>query len=131
MAAEIQRVQVNVRMMDEYDPILVNAFTTPTAGLVVHPSRRIYVERGVARYVRRRNHWSISIYPIGVRVFSGIPTREQAEEIIAIHLTGYQWVGLFEADIFATNDRDKLKEMGRNVRKIIQKQREALGLELE
>lgn len=110
MEREVKKVKIPLHMMDDTLPIIkVDAYTTPVAGLVVHPARSYVYSKGEYRVLRRNRHWNISLYPTGVKVLSGIPSKEQAIEFVVTHLSEYKWIGLRIEDVREAND---MKAMG-------------------
>jgi hypothetical protein len=120
MERELKRVMVSIRMNDDTPPEPVAAYTTPVAGLVVHPGRKSVWRSGKKIVIARRNKWAISLYPVGLRVVGEIPTREQAVDIVITRFAKYQWVGLVVDDIRNTNDMDVLAKEAANARRYIE-----------
>lgn len=98
--------------------ILVHQATvelSPTAGLVVHPEF-LCVDGYTNKIIRRRNRWVITHYPSGLAAFKDIPTKADALEIIANHMSHLNWVGMTGNDAVKSNPAEDISSMVKAVR---------------
>jgi hypothetical protein len=121
MERELKKVKVNIFMREGRERILIEAYTTPVAGLVLHPRRDYVTQNRIERIIVRRNSWDISLYPVGLRVFGDIPSYQQAYEITTERLAKYSWIAFTAKDVQDSNDMNAMSAEAVEIRRLIAK----------